>query len=258
VPTPTLAGKIALVTGASRGIGRAIARRLAADGAVVAVHYRHDTSAAEETVADIESVGGQGFPIAADLAEPDAAQILFTRLESRLRADTGHPRLDILVNNASILDRGTVDDLDVAAFDRMVAVNTRAPLFLVQRALPLMGHGGRIINITSPVTRTAPPQIAYVMSKAALDALTRTLAPVLGPRGLTVTAVAPGLVATDMMPELADPAVRERAIAGSSLRRLGEPLDVADVVAFLASHDARAITGQVIDASGGLYLRPVS
>jgi NAD(P)-dependent dehydrogenase (short-subunit alcohol dehydrogenase family) len=186
----SLAGKVALVTGGSRGIGRGIATRLAADGALVAVHYATNSQAAAETVTSIE-------------------------------------------------------------------VNTRAPFFLTQAAAERMGPGGRIITISSGVTRQAVPNLlAYSMSKAAIDVMARTLAKELAPRGITVNVVASGLVDTDMNAAWlrASDEAREQAASVSAFGRIDQPSDIADVVAFTASEDARWITGQVLDATGGSVL----
>ncbi|MBO2448497.1 SDR family oxidoreductase [Actinomadura barringtoniae] len=249
--------KTALVTGGSRGIGRAIARKLAADGALVAVHYGSNKSAADATVADIQQAGGQAFALQAQFGTDNAIETLFSTLEAGLRDRTAKTHLDILVNNASIIGPGPIEEVTPEAFDHVFAINARTPFFIIQRALPLMGEGGRIINISSPVTRTAPPEVTYAMSKAALDTMSRTLAQALGPRGITVNTVLPGLTETDMMSHLRDdPEARARAAAASALGRVGQPADVADAVALLVSTDARWITGHALDATGGLHLRP--
>jgi 3-oxoacyl-[acyl-carrier protein] reductase len=249
-----LAGKVALVTGASRGIGRAIAERLAADGAVVAVHYGTNDIAATETVAAIEQAGGRAFPIRAELGVDGDIDTLFTALHAEL--DSYSERLDIVVNNAAIICPSRIEQLTPAEFDRTIAINVRASLFLTQRTLPLLTDGGRVIAISSPVTRTGPPEIAYAMSKGAIDVMVRGLANTLGSRGITVNAVAPGITATDIWADVPGGA---EALAGSAaataLGRIGQPDDVADAVAFLASEDARWITGQVLDVTGGLLLR---
>jgi 3-oxoacyl-[acyl-carrier protein] reductase len=248
-----LTGKTALVTGASRGIGRAIAERLAADGALVAVHYGRREAAAAETVARIERAGGRAFPVRAELGVDGDVDALFTALAAG-SGDQG--RLDVIVNNAAVVAPSPVEEVTPAEFDRTFAVNVRAPLFVIQRALPLLPDGGRVISISSPVTRIAPPEIAYAMSKGAVDVMTRSLASALGPRGITVNAVAPGITATDVWTDA--PGGRETlagAAATTALGRIGRPGDIADVVGFLASHDARWITGQVLDVTGGLRLR---
>ncbi|MFF4121291.1 SDR family oxidoreductase [Streptomyces sp. NPDC001714] len=252
----TLNGRTALVTGAGRGIGRAIARRLAADGALVAVHYGSDESSARETVALITDAGGRAFPVLGPLDEPDGIRAVYERLDAGLRALGEPTALDVLVNNAGFNIGGGVLEVTPQDFDRLMAVHARAPLFLVQEGLPLLREGGRIINISSAATRVAlPSSLAYSMAKAALEALTHTLAKELGGRQITVNCVAPGFVKTDLnRKRWATPEAEAQHAALSVFGRMGQPADIADIVAFLASSDSRWVTGQCIDASGGTAL----
>jgi 3-oxoacyl-[acyl-carrier protein] reductase len=249
-----LTGRTALVTGASRGIGRAIAERLAADGALVAVHYGSNETAAKETVAAIEQAGGQAFAVRADLADTAQLDGLFTGLQEGL---AGRP-LDIVVNNAAVIDySATIEGATPEAFDRLFAVNVRAPLFVIQRALPLMPDGGRIVNVSSGVTWFATPEVVYGMTKGALNVLTRSLAKTQGPRGITVNTVSPGITETDMNGWLTESPEAARGVANMvALGRHGQPADIADAVAFFASDDGRWVTGQTLEVNGGLLLGP--
>jgi NAD(P)-dependent dehydrogenase (short-subunit alcohol dehydrogenase family) len=243
-----LVGKVALVTGGSRGIGRGIAERLAADGATVAVHYGTNAAAAAEVVAGIEARGGHAFAVGQPLGAPGDAEALFAQLDGPV---------DILVNNAGVAPQGGLAETTPEVYDELFAVNTRAPFFLTQAAAERMGEGGRVITISSGVTRQAwPSLLAYTMTKAAVEAMTATLAKELAPRGITVNVVAAGLVDTDMNAAWlrASDESRAQAASVSAFGRIGEPRDVADVVAFAASEDARFVTGQVLDATGGSVL----
>lgn len=247
----TLAGKTALVTGGGRGIGRAIAERLGRDGARVAVHYGSNEATAKETASAIEAAGGQAFTVHAQLGVPADAETLWAAFDAQAEG------LDILVNNAGILgDQAEIQDVTESNYDRVFAVNTRAPFFTTQHGLRRLRDGGRIINISTMLTRgcAMPRSITYAMSKGALDVLTAMLAKQLGPRGITVNTVAPGVVDTDM---------HEGRLVGEALAwlsslspmgRIGTPDDVADTVAFLSSDDSRWVTGQWIDVSGGTLL----
>ncbi|MEU3297704.1 SDR family oxidoreductase [Streptomyces longwoodensis] len=255
-PSRPLEGRTALVTGASRGIGRAIAQRLAADGALVAVHYNTNESAAQETADLITKNGGQAFTLHAPLGVPDDAETLFRRYDQAL-TQLGRPAvLDILVNNAGLNIRGTITDTTPQDFDHLIAVLAKAPLFLVQQALPRLRPHGRIINISSAATRVAlPTALAYTMAKAALEGLTHTLAPTLAPRNITVNAITPGYTRTDLNHHRWDTPEKEAVHAAQSpFNRIGDPGDIADIAAFLASDASRWITGQTIDASGGVGL----
>jgi 3-oxoacyl-[acyl-carrier protein] reductase len=242
--------RVALVTGASRGIGRAIAEGLAADGVEVAVHYNCDKAGAEETLARV----GRGFLIGAELGVPGDVENVVSQLEAGLAGRS----LDILVNNAAAAPAGPIESDTVDAFDRLFAVNVRAPYFLIQRVLPLLRDGGRIISISSAATRMAnPTQTSFAMTKAAIETMTLTLAQSLGPRGITVNAVAPGATRTDANASLFDtPGLTNAITALTAQARLGRADDIADVVTFLASDNARWLTGQTLDASGGLFLGP--
>jgi 3-oxoacyl-[acyl-carrier protein] reductase len=249
-----LTGRTALVTGASRGIGRAIAERLAADGALVAVHYGSNETAARETVTGIEEAGGQAFAVRAELAEIAELDALFAGVRDGL---AGRP-LDILVNNAAVIDyTATIEGATPEAFDRLFAINVRAPLFVIQRALPLMPDGGRIVNVSSGVTWFATPDVVYSMSKGALNVLTRSLAQTQGRRGITVNTVSPGITETDMNAWLTESPEAARGVANIvALGRHGQPADIADTVAFFASGDGRWVTGQTLEVNGGLLLGP--
>jgi NAD(P)-dependent dehydrogenase (short-subunit alcohol dehydrogenase family) len=252
-----LDGKTALVTGASRGIGRAIALRLAAEGAVVAVHYARDETSAADVVARIRSAGGSAFAVRSELGVQGDVDALFANLVRGL-ADHAHTdRLDILVNNAGIGAPAVIDAVTSEQFEQVFAVNVRAPFFITQRALNHLPDGGRIINISSGVTRIAFPEgIAYAMTKGALDTFGHTLASHLGRRGITVNTVAPGIIDTDTNAGWlrGNPDAIAHAAAQAALGRVGEPADIADVVAFLASDAARWITAATIDATGGSRL----
>jgi NAD(P)-dependent dehydrogenase (short-subunit alcohol dehydrogenase family) len=248
-----LTDRTALVTGASRGIGRAIAERLAHDGALVAVHYGSNDAAAKETVAAIEQAGGQAFPLRAELGVTGDVEAMFAGLADGLQ---GRP-LDILVNNAGIGGPGSIEQTTPEQFERLFAVNVRAPFFIVQRALTLMRDGGRIINISSAVSRIALNEVAYAMTKGAIDVLGRTLANDVGRRGITVNTVAPGVTDTDTNAWMRDLPEAKAGVAGATaLGRIGQPADIADAVAFLASGDSRWVTGHLLDATGGMFLGP--
>ncbi len=248
--------KIALVTGASRGIGRGIALRLARDGVVVIVHYNQNRRAANAVVRAIEKKGGKAFPVQADLSSLEGVRDLFRGLDKCLRGSLGTRKFDILVNNAGISPAGDIEETTEAAFDELIAVNVKAPFFIIQQALPRLRNGGRIINISSGTARIAmPEEVAYAMTKRALDSLTLALAKQLAPRKITVNTVAPGIIDTDFQADwFKDPRAREFAASVAALGRIGLPEDIADVVAFLASPDARWITGAFIDATGGSLL----
>jgi 3-oxoacyl-[acyl-carrier protein] reductase len=253
--TKKLEGKTALITGASRGIGRAIALRLADEGAFVLIHCGHGTTAAESTLRDVAAAGGRGAHIVVDLEQPGSARRLREEVEGVL-ARIGVTRLDIVVNNAGVgLIQGLADTTE-AQFDRVFAINVKAPFFLLQELVPRISDGGRIINITSIVTRMALPAVgAYSMTKAAMGSMTLWLAKELGPRGITVNAVAPGIIDTQMnAAALSDTASRKYMESISAFGRVGQPEDVADVVGFLASEQGRWISGQSIEASGGSFL----
>jgi len=248
--------KVALVTGASRGIGRAIALRLAGDGALVAVHFAHHAKAAAETVAEIEARGGQAFAVRADLSTLDGVRALFAATDRTLRKLTGAREFDVLVNNAGISQGGALEETTEAEFDELIAVNVKAPFFIVREALPRLRDGGRVVNVSSGTSLFAyPDELAYSMTKGSINVMTRALAKQLGPRGITVNAVAPGIIDTDFHGGwLRDPQAREFAASLSPLGRVGEPADIADVVAFLVSDDARWVTGALLDATGGALL----
>ncbi|MEV0030492.1 SDR family oxidoreductase [Nocardia sp. NPDC050793] len=248
----TLTGKTALVTGGSRGIGRAVAERLGRDGARVAVHYNGNEQAAKDTVAAIEATGGAAFAFRAELGVPGDAAALWAAFDAL--ADG----LDILVNNAGTDGiREPIGGTDEAAFDRVFAINTKAPFFVTKLGLDRLRDGGRVVNVSTGLTHGLgmPELIAYTMTKAAIDSFTAVLAKEVGARGITVNAVAPGVIDTDMNAGwLRNPEAEAAVAAFSPLRRVAQPAEVADIVGFLASADARWVTGQWIDATGGALL----
>ncbi|MFD4126033.1 SDR family NAD(P)-dependent oxidoreductase [Streptomyces globisporus] len=251
-------GRTALVTGGSRGIGRAVALRLAAEGALVAVHYGDNGAGAAETVARIVECGGRACAVGAVFGEGGAVDRLFEGVVAGLK-DHGAEGLDILVNNAGVHSIASIGQLTEEEFARVLAINVSAPVFVVQRALPLLRDGGRIVNVGSAATRIANPvQIGYTVSKAALAALGPSLANELGRRGITVNTVEPGVVQTDLIGGYATVPEAVAALESiTALARMGQPEDVADVVGFLAGPQGRWVTGQTIDVSGGTYLGPL-
>jgi 3-oxoacyl-[acyl-carrier protein] reductase len=252
----SLSGKTALVTGASRGIGRATAVRLGAEGALVAVHYGQDEAAAKQVVADIETAGGRAVPVGARLGQPGDVDALVAAFDAAISEYTDDPGIDILVNNAGVLTLGAIDVVDESDVDAMFAINVKAPLFLIQRLLPRVRDGGRIINLSSVLTQLAAPHaVAYAMTKGAVDALTKALAKGVAERGITVNAVSPGVTDTDMNTRLrTDAQAHAKAAARSPFGRIGHPDEIADVVAFVASGASRWITGESFDVSGGSRL----
>jgi 3-oxoacyl-[acyl-carrier protein] reductase len=252
----TLQGKTALVTGASRGIGRATASAFANAGAHVLVHYGRSAQDAESLVAGILS-RGRANAIRADLGTPEGA----TLLAKEVRLIVGK-RLDVLVSNAGISKAATINDHTVEDFDNLFATNVRSPFFLVQQLLPVLGEGSNIIVISSigahavvgKPSLDSPSILAYASTKGALETLVKNWAAILGPRGIRVNAVAPGVIETDMSNFTKTEVGREVTLGMQALKRIGKPEDVADVVAFLASDKARWITGASIPVDGGSKL----
>jgi 3-oxoacyl-[acyl-carrier protein] reductase len=247
---PKLSGKTALVTGASRGIGRASALALAAAGAQVLVHYGRGASEADGVVAAIRKAGGRADAVTADLATADGPHKL-----AKLARNIVGDRLDILVANAGVSKSATIEDTTVEDFDKLFAVNVRAPFFLVQQFLPILSKGSSIVLVASLAARAVVGTIpAYAATKGAVDTLVKQFASLLGARGIRVNAVAPGVVETDMSNFTKTDAGREFALGMQALKRLAQPDDIGDVVAFLASEDARWITGDTIHVDGGSKL----
>ena len=253
----TLHNKTALVTGASRGIGRATALALADAGARLLVHYGRSAPEAESLVAAIQSKGGRADAISADLATPDGPALL----ANKVRAIVGD-RLDILVLNAGVSKAARILDHTVNDLDTLFATNVRGPFLLVQQLLPILGDGSNITVISSIGARSVvgkpglenPSILAYASTKGALDTLVKNWAAILGPSGIRVNAVAPGVIDTDMSNFTKTEAGREIALGMQALKRIGKPEDVADVVAFIASDAARWITGASIPVDGGSKL----
>jgi 3-oxoacyl-[acyl-carrier protein] reductase len=249
--------KTALVTGASRGIGRATALALAEKGAHVLVHYGRSAQDAESLVSQIQTKGGSANAISADLGTPNGAALLAKQVLSIVG-----DRLDVLVLNAGISKAARIADYTVEDFDNLFATNVRSPFFLVQQLLPVLGEGSNIIVISSLGAHAVvgkpgldnPSVLAYASTKGALETLVKYWAAILGPRGIRVNAVAPGAIDTDMSNLTKTEAGREMTLGMQALKRIGKPEDVADVVAFLASDPARWITGASIPVDGGSKL----
>lgn len=240
-----LSGKVALVTGGSRGIGAAIARRLATDGADVVITYVSDAAAARATIAAVQAAGRKGFAVQADGGDAAAVTMAVERTVRELG------RIDILVNNAAIYDIKPIEDFSVADFDRILSVNVRAIFVATKSAVAHMSDGGRIISIGSVLSHcfTIPNTAVYSMTKAAVSALMRGLAHDLGKRGITLNTVNPGATDTDMNPGDGPHSDYQRTLI--PLGRYGTPEEVADAVAFLARKEAAYVTGSVLSVDGG-------
>src|SRR5437763_5839696 len=249
--------KTALVTGASRGIGRATALALAETGAHLLVHYGRSAQEAESLVCEIQAKGGSANAISADLGTPNGAALLAKQVLSIVG-----DRLDVLVLNAGISKAATIKDHTVEDFDNLFATNVRSPFFLVQQLLPILGDGSNIVVISSIGSHAVvdkpdvdnPSILAYASTKGALETLVKNWAAILGPQGIRVNAVAPGVIDTDMSNFTKTETGREVTLGMQALKRIGKPEDVADVVAFLASDAARWITGASIPVDGGSKL----
>jgi 3-oxoacyl-[acyl-carrier protein] reductase len=245
-----LNGKTALVTGASRGIGRAIALGLARAGAQVMVHYGSNEKEADAVVDMIRKAGGKAEKVGADLRKPEGAHAL----AKRVREIVGG-RLDILVANAGISRAATIEATTVEDFNEQFAVNVRAPFFLVQQLLPALCKGSSIILTSSLAAHASVGTLsAYAATKGAIDTLVKHFAAALGPRGIRVNAVAPGVVDTEMSNFTKTEVGRDVTLAMQALKRVAEPDDIAPVVAFLASEDARWVSGESVRVDGGSKL----
>jgi 3-oxoacyl-[acyl-carrier protein] reductase len=248
-----LDGKIALVTGASRGIGRAIAIRLAASGALVAINYAADDAAALETLGKIEAAGGRGVLLQQKLGTPEAGDALAGALGERL----GEARLDILVNNVGSGGMADIEATTPELYEATLANNVGATLWTTRAVLALLASGGSVINISSGASlRGLETMLVYGMAKAAVDNFTKAMARYLGPRGIRVNSVLPGFVATDAAAGLlSDPAMLEALTTQTALRRpYGEPEEIAELVHALAGPDMGWVTGQIIQCNGGFKL----
>jgi 3-oxoacyl-[acyl-carrier protein] reductase len=243
-----LTGKVAVVTGASKGIGAAIAKALAAQGASVVVNYASSRAGADKVVADITAAGGKAVAVGGDVSKAaDAKGIIDTAIES-------YGRLDVLVNNSGVYEFATLEEITEAHFHKHFDVNVLGLLLVTQAASKHLGEGGSIINVSSVVTRITPPTTAvYTATKGAVDALTGVLAKELGPRKIRVNSVNPGMVETEgaHTAGVIGSDFETWAISTTPLGRIGQPDDIADVVTFLASDDARWLTGESLIASGG-------
>lgn len=244
----SLTGKIAIVTGASRGIGRAIAERLAQHGATVVVDYSYSANKANEVVEAIKSKGGKAMAMQADISQVVDIRRLFQETVDKL------DKLDILVNNAGTSLFKMLSETTESEFDRQFALNAKGTFFALQEAAKWMTNGGRIVNISTAGTISGDAKApAYIGSKAAVQGFTMCLAKELGKRGITVNAVLPGLTETDMSDAMLSESDFQTMVAQTVLGRPGQPEDIADIVAFLVSDQARWITGQNIHATGGLF-----
>jgi 3-oxoacyl-[acyl-carrier protein] reductase len=245
-----LSGKTALVTGASRGIGRACAAALARAGARVIVHYGKAEAEADSLVADIRSAGGTADAVQGDMAPADGP----AHVAAKVKAIAGE-RLDIVVANAGIAGGVPIEQQTLAGFDELWAVNVRAPYFLIQQVLPLLGEGSSVIFMSSLAARALVGELsAYAATKGAISTLVTHLAPALGSRGIRVNAVAPGVIDTELSGFVKTEAGRAYTFNMQALKRIGQPEDVADVVTFLAGDGARWITGVTIPVDGGSKL----
>ncbi len=244
-----LANKTALVTGASRGMGRATALALAAEGARVIVHYGRGADEAKSVVDQIRAAGGKADAISADLSAADGAH----KLAEQVRNLVGH--LDVIVANAGISKSGPIDQMTVKDFDNLFAVNVRAPYFLIQQLMPIMGDGGSIVMLSSLGAHAAVGDLsAYAATKGAIDTMVKYFANALGPRGIRVNAVAPGVIDTDMSSFSKTEDGQKFVLGMQALKRIGQPDDVGDVIAFLSGPQARWITGDTIHVDGGSKL----
>jgi 3-oxoacyl-[acyl-carrier protein] reductase len=240
-----LSGKVAIVTGASNGIGRAIAERLAEDGAIVVVNYSKSSEKAQQVVVGIQGKGGKALAVQTDMSQVAEAR--------RLVIDTVKQfnRLDILVNNAGKFMPKPLDETTEEEFDGVIALNAKGPYFAMQEAAKVLKDGGRIVNISTGGTHLHfPGATAYLGSKAALEQYTKGLAQELASKGVTVNTVSPGFTETGMMTE----EYRQMGIQLTPMKRLGVPKDIADVVAFIVSEEARWLTGQTIQVGGGIVM----
>ncbi len=246
----TLNGKIAIVTGASRGIGRATAERLARDGATVVINYATSVKEAETVVEGIKERGGHATAIQADVAKLNDIRRLFQETHSRFE------RLDILVANAGYSCFKPLTDITEEDFERTYTLNAKGTYFCLQEALRYMGEGGRIVCISTIGTvLNVPGGTCYFGSKAAVEQFCRTVAKEVAPRGITVNVVSPGFTETQMLLANMAPDVRRELIEMTPLHRLGQPEDIADVIAFLVSEQGRWLTRQNIAADGGIISR---
>lgn len=238
--------KVALVTGGSRGIGAEVARRLASDGFTVAVNYTSNEEAAKAVVADITSAGGKAFTVLADVSDADAVAKMFADIAAR------GSEVAVLVNNAGIMELAPIAKMDGATFDRMVAINLKGTFNTLQEAAKRMAGGGRIINFSTSVTKLRLPAYgAYAATKAAVETLTAILAREVRGRNITVNAVAPGPVATELFFKGKSDELVANITKMAPLERLGQPDDIASVVSFLAGPDGAWVNGQTLFANGG-------
>jgi len=240
-------GKTAIITGASRGIGAAIAERLAADGFAVIINYAGKPAEANAVVAKIKTAGGQAVPVQADVSDPAAVARMFDAAEKQFGG------VDVLVNNAGIMPLSAIAEADDAFFDRLIAINLKGVFNGVREAAKRMRSGGRIISFSSSVVGLYQPTYGvYAATKGGVEAMTHVLANEMRGRNITVNAVAPGPTATALFIEGKPQAVIDRLTQAPPLERLGQPEDIANVVAFLAGPDGGWINGQVLRANGGI------
>ena len=243
--------KIALVTGGSRGIGRAIALRLARDGIIVGLQFANNEGAARDVVSEIAGAGGKAFSIQADLGSMADVKNLARQFQNEVEKRTSRSRWDILVNNAATALINHIEAATEAEFDTQFAVNLKGPYFLTQHLLPTINDQARIVNISSGTSTHPQPQYSvYSMTKGAMNNLTLTLAKQLGSRGITVNTVAPGVTLTDINSAWLHGEAERQIVAMTTLGRIGLPDDIAEVVGFLVSNGGRWVTGQYIEASG--------